>query len=116
MTSRDDVMDKIMKHAMDNPEKMKTIEAYCKELGITNPTPTNLKSSFVMGYRKMDMLKVTRKDKVGGESKTTNFYGFSDVCGQRMCYYDWCKGYKPGDSKFACPLGNPNPNLKFVEL
>lgn len=110
--NREKDISRIIEYMKQHKNELRTTEAYCNILGLDNPR--SIKASLCLWYRKHGILKVTKSAEGNGD-KSKNFYGISDECGSRECFYRWCDGYMPRLDEYACPLGNPNKKLKFIE-
>lgn len=108
---QDDNISKLIEYMEQHKNEMRTIEEYSSIVGFSNPR--RLHASLSQHHHKHGIVKVTKV----GKDRNKYFYGVSDQCdGRQPCYYTWCKGYKVSEEKLACPLGQPNPELKFFEL
>jgi hypothetical protein len=107
---QDDIVLRMLGYMEGHKNEMRTVEDYSNILDFSHPK--RIHAGLSQHHHKHGILKVTKVDKDGKKY----FYGVSDQCGEHSCYYTWCHGYSPDGKRLACPLGRPNPDLKFLEL
>jgi len=95
----DEIGNNVKNFSKNNSEILYSPKELVELLGL-DVTPKSLGISLSSRHDQLGLLKL--------HDKALNpYYAFSEICGPRECFEDWC------DSDESCKRGKRNPNLKF---
>lgn len=95
------LLEQVVEFCKNNPEAVYRPKLFIDNLGLDVP-PRGLGVSLSQTFRRLGLLKL-HEDK----GKFNSYYGFSEKCGSRGCFENWC------GSIYSCKSGKGNTKLKM---
>ena len=101
----DNALGKIAEFCKTSPESVYSPRYLIRALKL-NVKPRGISISLSRRFADFGLLKIN----IISGSEKGSYYGFSEICGQRECFRDWCE-----NNFKICETGKPNKKLKFFK-